>query len=132
MSRTTLWILQINRACLLARHFYRLFGPLHFHAEYIAKMANDGIGNNTHVDLSAQESLERCHSLSMQAAGHNPIKKTEICVDIESKTVGCDPSRHVHAHGDQFVVAYPNAACARIPLRLYTKLSCDSDKNFLK
>jgi len=76
--------------------------------------------------------LKRCHSLAFEAAGHNPIEKPQVRVDVESKAVGRNPARHVNAHRDELIIPDPNSARTVYPSGVYSKFSGHANKDFFE
>src|SRR5579875_3095867 len=110
----------------------RCFRPFHFHTELRAEMPNDATGAHFHRDPPAQQLFKRSHSFTMQAAGNNPIEEAEISVYIEGKAVRGDPSRHMHSHGYELVIAHPDASRSLGSACTNSKFFSNANKDFFQ
>lgn len=76
--------------------------------------------------------MKRCHSLAFEAAGHNPIEKAQVRVDIESKSVGRNPARHMNSHRDELIIPDPNSARTVNSSGIYSKFSGHANKDLFE
>src|SRR5579883_3109294 len=95
-------------------------------------MPDNALCDHFHWNPPAQQLFERSYSFATQATGNNPIEETEVGVYVEGKAVRGDPSRHMHSHGHELVIAHPDPSRSLSSSRTDSKLSSNADKDFFQ
>ena len=93
-------------------------------------MEHDAIFHFAQLSFRTQQLFHRGYGFAF--AGNNEIKVTEICINVERKTVGCYPACDVNTDGGNFSARGVNAGQTVDTKRLNAKVAHCADQYFLE